>query len=64
MLYFMKAFLNASEVVKLLRVDRATVSRWVRKGIIPGVRLENTRQWRIPLDAYNKLVKASKVAKS
>lgn len=58
MLIFMKAYLNASEVAKLLRVDRATVSRWVKKGVIQGaIRPNNTRQWRIPLETYNKLVK-------
>jgi excisionase family DNA binding protein len=58
MLIFMKAYLNASEVAKLLRVDRATVSRWVKKGVIQGaIRPTNTRQWRIPLEAYDKLVR-------
>jgi len=57
MLIFMKAYLNASEVAKLLRVDRATVSRWAKRGVIKGaIRPDNTRQWRIPLDAYDKLV--------
>ena len=58
MLIFMKAYLNASEVAKLLRVDRATVSRWVKRGVIKGaIRPDNTRQWRIPLDSYDKLLK-------
>lgn len=58
MLIFMKAYLNASEVAKLLRVDRATVSRWVKKGVIQGaIRPNDTGQWRIPLETYNKLVK-------
>lgn len=57
----MKAFLNASEVARLLRVNRATVSRWIQKGVIPGaLRPDHTRQWRIPLDAYDKLLKAAK----
>lgn len=61
MLVDMKAFLNASEVARLLGVNRATVSRWAQKGIIPGVlRPERTRQWHIPLDAYNKLVRSSR----
>ena len=47
MLIFMKAYLNASEVAKLLRVDRATVSRWLKRGVIKGaIRPDNTRQWR------------------
>ena len=55
---FMKAHLNASEVAKLLNVDRATVSRWLQKGLIPGaVRIQGRQQWRIPLSAYKELVK-------
>ena len=54
----MKAYLNASKVAKLLNVDRATVSRWAKKGVIEGaVRPKNTGQWRIPLESYDKLVK-------
>jgi len=61
MLTGMKAYLNASEVAKLLRVDRTTVSRWVKRGVIKGaVRLENSHQWRIPLDAYDKLLRSGK----
>ncbi len=61
MLIFMKVYLNASEIAKLLRVDRATVSRWVKKGVIQGaIRPSNTSQWRIPLEAYDKLVKGSR----
>lgn len=63
MLQGMKAFLNASEVARLLRVNRATVSRWIHKGVIPGaLRPTNTRQWRIPLDAYDKLVRSTGLA--
>ena len=58
MLIFMKAYLNASEFAKLVDVDRATVSRWLKRGVIKGaIRPDNTRQWRIPLEAYDKLVK-------
>ena len=54
----MKAFLNASEVAKLLNIDRATVSRWIKKGIITGAfRPENEQQWRIPLSSYEELIK-------
>ncbi|MBV9058694.1 MAG: helix-turn-helix domain-containing protein [Pseudonocardiales bacterium] len=54
----MKAYLNASEVAKLLNVDRATVSRWLHKGLIPrAVRLQGKQQWRIPLSAYEELIK-------
>jgi excisionase family DNA binding protein len=54
----MKAYLNASEVAKLLNVDRATVSRWIKKGIIKGVfRPDKKQQWRIPFASYEALVK-------
>lgn len=54
----MKAYLNASEVAKLLNVDRATVSRWLQKGLIPrAVRVHGSQQWRIPISAYEELVK-------
>ena len=57
----MKAYLNASEFAKLLGVDRATVSRWLKKGVLKGaLRAENTHQWRIPLDAYDKLLKSGR----
>ena len=58
MLIIMKAYLNASEVAKLLKVDRSTVSRWLKKGSFKGaVRIDSTHQWRIPLEAYEKFIK-------
>lgn len=58
----MKAFLNAAEVAKLLKVDRATVTRWARKGILKGaIRVENNYQWRIPFSAYEEIVKKKKL---
>jgi excisionase family DNA binding protein len=54
----MKAFLSASEVAKLLNVDRATITRWIKRGVISEVtRPAGTRQWRIPLSVYEQLVK-------
>jgi excisionase family DNA binding protein len=54
----MKSFLNAAEVAKLLNVDRATVSRWIKKGVLKGVfRPEDKQQWRIPFSSYEELVK-------
>ncbi len=54
----MKAYLNASEVAKLLNVDRATVSRWIKKGVLKGVfRPDQNQQWRIPLSSYEELMK-------
>jgi excisionase family DNA binding protein len=53
----MKHFLNAAEVAKLLNIDRATVTRWIKKGMIKGVRRPNgTQQWRIPLSSYGELI--------
>jgi excisionase family DNA binding protein len=54
----MKLFLNASEVAKLIGVDRATVIRWIRKGIIKGVvRPPGSQRWQIPLSAYEEMSK-------
>jgi len=61
MLTRMKAYLNASEFARLLGVDRATVSRWVKRGVIKGaIRLENTHQWRILLEACSKRLKSGR----
>ncbi len=54
----MKAYLNASEIAKLLKVNRATVTRWAKKGIFRGaIQVKGTYQWRIPLSAYEEVVK-------
>lgn len=53
----MKQFLNASEVAKLLQVDRATVSRWIKKGMLRAERPHGAQQWRVPLAAYEQFVK-------
>lgn len=54
----MKAYLNASEVAKLLNIYRTTVARWCQKGIVKGaVRVEGSHQWRIPLSSYEELLK-------
>jgi len=60
----MKAYLNASEIAKLLKVDRATVARWAQKGHLQGaIRLKGKQQWRIPLSTYAALVKQQRVHK-
>jgi excisionase family DNA binding protein len=54
----MKSYLNASEVAKLLKVDRATVTRWANDGKIKGaIRIEKSHKWRIPISSYEELVK-------
>jgi excisionase family DNA binding protein len=54
----MKGYLNASEIAKFLKVDRATVTRWAQKGKLKGaVRIDKSHQWRIPLAAIETLLK-------
>jgi excisionase family DNA binding protein len=54
----MKAYLNAAELAKLLKVNRATVSRWIKQGLITGAfRPGKQQQWRIPLSSYEELAK-------
>ena len=53
----MRVYLNASEVAKLLQVDRATVTRWAQQGKLKGaVKIEKSHQWRIPLASYEELI--------
>jgi len=57
----MKLYLNASEIAKLLKVDRATVTRWANDGKLKGaMRIEKSHQWRIPISAYEELIKNKK----
>jgi Helix-turn-helix domain len=61
----MKAYLNASEISKLLKVNRATITRWAKKGIFRGaIQVKGTHQWRIPLSAYEEVVKQKQVQKT
>lgn len=54
----MKAFLNASETAKLLNVDRATVSRWIKKDVLKNAqRPKGAQNWRIPFSSYEELIK-------
>jgi excisionase family DNA binding protein len=54
----MKQFLNASEVARLLKVDRATVTRWIQKGVFKGVQKPpGSQNWRIPIAAYEEFIK-------
>jgi excisionase family DNA binding protein len=53
----MKVYLNASEVARLLKVDRATVTRWAQQGKLKGaVRIGKAHQWRIPFSTYEELI--------
>jgi excisionase family DNA binding protein len=57
----MKPYLNASEVAKLLKVNRATVTRWAQQGKFKSaIRIEKSHQWRIPLSVFEELVKNNK----
>lgn len=61
MLIVMNAYLNASAVAKLLKVDRATVIRWIQKGYFKGaMQPAQTHQWRIPLEAYDRFTKSNR----
>jgi excisionase family DNA binding protein len=51
----MKQFLNAAEVAKLIQVDRATITRWIKKGELKAKRVGSSR-WRIPIRAYEELI--------
>ena len=55
----MKQFLNAAEVAKLVQVNRATITRWIKKGKLKAQRLGGSR-WRIPLSAYEELTRQKK----
>jgi excisionase family DNA binding protein len=54
----MKSYLNAAEVAKTLKTDRATVVRRIEQGKIPSAtKPRGERQWRIPMDAVTELLK-------
>ena len=54
----MKSYLTASEIAKWLSVDRATILRWIETGVIKGaIQSEKSGQCRIPLGAYQQLIK-------
>lgn len=54
----MKSFLSAAEVGRVLKKDRATILRWVRKGIIKNAyKPAGKRDWRIPIGEYEELVR-------
>lgn len=54
----MKSHLTANEAAKLLKVDRATITRWIKKGLIADAqRPSGTRRWRIPLLSSVKLIR-------
>ena len=47
-------FYTVREVARLLRTSRQTVLRWVRQGLIPGIRIGRTI--RIPKDQMDKIL--------
>ena len=54
----MKQVLNASEMARLLKVDRATVTRWIQQGKFRGVhRPPGAQNWCIPIAAYEEFIK-------
>jgi excisionase family DNA binding protein len=54
-----KQFFNAAEVAKLIKVDRATVTRWIERGFLKAQRIGKSR-WRISFSAYEKLIRQRK----
>jgi hypothetical protein len=57
--------LNAAEVARLLHVDRATVARWIKKGLLRGaIRAAGKQQWRIPLSSYEQLRRGTVTAET
>jgi excisionase family DNA binding protein len=56
--HVMKQVLNAAEMARLLKVNRATVTRWIKHGKFRGVqRPPGTQNWRIPIAAYEEFLK-------
>jgi excisionase family DNA binding protein len=56
--HVMKQVLNASEMARLLKVDRATVTRWIKQGKFRGVqRPPGAQNWCIPIAAYEEFIK-------
>jgi excisionase family DNA binding protein len=52
----MKQFLTAKDVANIVGVDKATITRWIKKGVIEDAqRPEGARFWRIPLSSCAKL---------
>jgi excisionase family DNA binding protein len=57
----MKQFLTAAEVAKLLEVDRATITRWIKRGMVKNAhRPSGARRWRIPIASYVELLQQRK----
>ncbi len=53
----MKSNLSAAELARILKKDRATITRWIEKGIIKGaVKPAGRKEWVIPKDAYEELI--------
>ena len=54
----MKPYLTANEAAKHLKVDRATITRWIKKGLVAGAqRPSGARRWRIPLSVLREVGK-------
>mgnify|MGYP001401759902 CR=1 FL=1 len=46
--------LTVNEATKLLRIDRKTLYKLIKRGEIPAIRLGS--QWRIPKEALEKMI--------
>lgn len=55
----MKSHLAAAELARILKKDRATITRWIERGIIKGaVKPAGRKEWVIPKQAYEELIAA------
>jgi len=53
----MKSNLSASKLARIVKKDRATIIRWIGKGIIKGaVKPQGRKEWIIPKQAYEELI--------
>lgn len=43
----MSEFLTVKEAAALLRMDRTTLIRSIRRGVVPAIRIPGTRKWLI-----------------
>lgn len=49
----MKRLYTVEEVAEQLKVQPATIRRWLRTGVLRGIKISRT--WRIPEDALKEL---------
>lgn len=56
--YKMKRYLNASDVARILKVDRATIIRWIKSNLIKGEQKPSgRREWVISISDFEQFIK-------